>query len=429
MSGLHDPALSAQASAELARLSPGSLGGVLPEFMAVRDRFLQQAPDRNLLELQWQEAGVGFKRSHSAIGPSLTGSLEASRQEGAGSERFSLGLQARWEVDLWGRLRAGLDSQSLSLEAARANYAGGLISLEAQLADTYLSGVMLQHQLAAAELDLIDLKSLSNRLERGYERGLVPLAEVLNARQDLARKQQEIKGIRTDLSVQHEILAQLSGQAQSETVDFPARSLSEVPGKSKYQALDGALVMNRPDVQAAYYNWLSEQTSLKAREKARWPSLNLTLNATEQGISVRDLFDAEALLIRAAAGLTMDLIDSGRLENELELQRASVRKAYENFRRTLHLALREIAESQLQLQRLVAQREQISQQVASRRVLYEQTLGRSLRGLATLNDVTRARIQLRALETEHCLNTSNQWRGRIQLWRVLGGTSVEHDDG
>ena len=62
----------------------------------------------------------------------------------------SLGVQAAWEIDLWGKFRRSVESADATLAASVANYDDVLVSLTADLATAYLQLRTLQQQRAVA---------------------------------------------------------------------------------------------------------------------------------------------------------------------------------------------------------------------------------------------------------------------------------------
>ena len=63
----------------------------------------------------------------------------------------SVGVQAAWEIDLWGKFRRFTESADAQLAASVANYDDVLVSLTADLATAYLQLRTLQQQLAVAK--------------------------------------------------------------------------------------------------------------------------------------------------------------------------------------------------------------------------------------------------------------------------------------
>ncbi|WP_428582343.1 TolC family protein, partial [Piscinibacter sp.] len=93
----------------------------------------------------------------AALGPTLDANAQAARG------RFDLAtpvgtsagasLQAAWEIDLFGGVRAGRDAAQARLEGAQASWHDARISVAAETASAYLALRACEAQLAQTELD------------------------------------------------------------------------------------------------------------------------------------------------------------------------------------------------------------------------------------------------------------------------------------
>ena len=93
-----------------------------------------------------QQAGAALAPGLSAV----AGATRTGASEGPGASSFDIALQARWEVDLWGRLRTGQSAAEASAEATEADYRHARQSLAAAVARAYFLGVEARLQREAA---------------------------------------------------------------------------------------------------------------------------------------------------------------------------------------------------------------------------------------------------------------------------------------
>jgi NodT family efflux transporter outer membrane factor (OMF) lipoprotein len=119
-----------------------------------------QAAGARVLQARAQLAvaiGQEYPQQQQAVG-SLLRERESAREAGAprgdASEleytSNSVGVQAAWEIDFWGKFRRFTESADAQLAASVANYDDVLVSLTADLATAYLQLRTLQQQLAVA---------------------------------------------------------------------------------------------------------------------------------------------------------------------------------------------------------------------------------------------------------------------------------------
>ena len=67
---------------------------------------------------------------------------------------FSAGLNASWEIDIFGKIAKGVEAKRSAYMASRAEWAGVMVSITAQIASQYVQIRMLQEQLEVAHAHL-----------------------------------------------------------------------------------------------------------------------------------------------------------------------------------------------------------------------------------------------------------------------------------
>ena len=99
---------------------------------------------------------------------------------------YNAGLTLSWELDLWGRVRRGIESARGELEASEEDVRDTRLSLEAAAVSEYVTLRTLQRQIAYAERNLA-LQEESMKIARGrFDAGLVSELDVHQAEMSLA---------------------------------------------------------------------------------------------------------------------------------------------------------------------------------------------------------------------------------------------------
>ena len=136
------------------------------------------------VEIAWLLA----EQAKAGLRPTLDLALGASGS-GTGSRSTSnlnINLQAAWEVDIWGRIRAGYDAAVASAEVVKADYIYAQHSLSASIARGYLLAIEATHQLDVVQRDMSLLERILKIAEFKYEHEEVTLQDVALTRSDLA---------------------------------------------------------------------------------------------------------------------------------------------------------------------------------------------------------------------------------------------------
>ena len=96
---------------------------------------IQSSPDTATAAARIRESRANFDAQRSTLFPNLTGSVGASADAASrnsistSSDSFSAGLDASWEVDLFGRLRSQLQTAAANVGASEENYHLSLIHI------------------------------------------------------------------------------------------------------------------------------------------------------------------------------------------------------------------------------------------------------------------------------------------------------------
>ena len=185
--------------------------------------------------------------------PSVNASARASRTENMtsfpGTASISGGVSASWEVDLWGRIRDGINSSELEAAATTADYAGARLSIAGQVSQTWFD--LIESRLLT-ELSGRDVETQERALRlttRRFEGGVTGSSDVRLARSSLANSQALQATRRQFLSSNTRRLEILLRRYPSEEIQAAA-DLPSLPVLSG-AGTPGYALRKRPDMLAA----------------------------------------------------------------------------------------------------------------------------------------------------------------------------------
>jgi len=192
----------------------------------------------------------------------LTGSVSPKQLSNNASDNFppledrfalyNLGFNLSWEADVWGRFKRQIESASAALDASIAGYDGVMLSLIAQVAQTYLIIRTTQKQLDVAQKNL-DYQTESVRITAAkFEAGEVSSLDVEQARTLLYDTQAGKTAIEQSLQQFKNSLAILLGrppQDMSALLGEPQPIPTVEPEIAVGMSQD--LIRRRPDIRKA----------------------------------------------------------------------------------------------------------------------------------------------------------------------------------
>lgn len=392
---------------------------------------IQEALASNLsLQTIWDrlaQAEAIARQEGADLLPSMSLAASASRtrtQTGnitTYASHLHLEAAAGYEIDLWGRIRSKREAALLDVQAGELDVQAGGVSLSASVASTWyrLAEALAQVRVLASQrktneqvLDLVTLR---------FQQGQIQAVDVLRQRQLvqsskglLALAEQRVESLRHRLAV-------LLGKPPKADLDVPDPSLVR-PGALPETGVPAEWMQRRPDVRSAYLAVQAQDRRLASAIAARYPRLSLTAGLETSGTKTRHLFDN--WLANLAANLAQPLFEGGRLQAEVDRNRARLSQAYHEYGQILLNALQEVEDA---LSRDAYQEnylQSLEKQLDTAAMVIERTRSSYLNGQLDYLRVLEALMSRQSLEREHLAARRERIDYRIQLHRALAGSLV-----
>lgn len=320
----------------LAKLEDPLLDALVREALA-NNRNLQSAAAN--VQRSWALAG----QAGAALSPSVSLSSGTSRSgniEDSGADSYSLTGQASWELDLWGRIRAGNQAAVLSAEAAEADYVYSQYSLAAAVARAYFLSIEAGRQAETVQNTLDALNETDRIVGVQFEFGLATSQDVALSRSDLARTKASLvaaQGSQRDALRALEVLLGRYPAADLEVrQDLPPVPAPPPPG------LPSDLLERRPDIIAAERRVAASFNSLDQAKAAQMPSISLTGSVGGSSGDLTNLINPTNIAWQAATSLVAPLIDGGLRQSQVEQASAEQKQAIAGYGDTVLNAFQEV---------------------------------------------------------------------------------------
>jgi multidrug efflux system outer membrane protein len=367
-------------------------------------------------------AQLGQARSQQSVQLGLDAGVERGRAGNGGSTQSSaaLGVGARFELDLFGRLSGASQAAALDAQGREALLAAARWAVQAEVAQTYLAlrAAEREQQLvadtAAAYRDTLALT------ERRFAAGDIAELDVARVRSELAATEAEAQAVSRQRSLLEHALATLLGVTPAEFTLEPssnaANTLPTVPA-----GLPSALLRRRADLVAAELNLKAAEQRLGLAQKAWFPDLTLTAGGGVASNDLSELLTRGARAWGVGALLALPIFDGGRREAGVQRAQGVLEEAQAQHRAGVLNALREVDDQLLSLRTLRLQGEAQARAVdaASRATALSSTRWRN--GLVSQLELLDAqRTELRNRRAALQVQTAQQL-AVVGLARALGG--------
>lgn len=361
--------------------------------------------------------------------PSVSASGSAQRARPAGgdaSNRFQAGLDASWELDVFGRNRSGLDVAEAEALAAREALAAAQVSLAAEVGLAYVDWRGLQARLDIARRNLDAQRQTLEIARWRVQAGLATSIEVEQARAAVEQTAAQIPALESSLAQVRNALAVLTGQPPGGLDPTLAAALAErqpVPQAPSMLAvsLPADTLRQRPDVRRAEARLLAALARVSQADAARMPSFRLSGSLGLSALTLGGLGGSAALLNSLLAGLSLPVFDGGALDAQLRAQQAAYTQARIDYEATVLAALAEVEDALVALaadrERLV--RQQNAAEAAANAALLAQNRYES--GLIDFQVVLDTQRTLLSTQDSVAATVASLGADHVRLYKALGG--------
>lgn len=274
---------------------------------------------------------------------------------------YQLGLDASWELDLFGGDRRAVEAAQAREGAALWGARDAQVILAAEVARSYF-----QYRLAEARLRLADQRaaeqgeSLQAVVARAHN-GLVSTIDQRRAEQRLAATAAARQALAADREAQLQALAVLLAQPAALIERRIGAALAVSPTLDVPAGLPSDLLRRRPDVRAAERRLAAATADIGVATADLYPKLTLTGGFDLVSTHLASLFEGDSFQPTGAARLAFPLFDGAR-RGIVDLRKAQRDEAYAAYQAVVLTALRDV---EVALSRLRADRARAAELAAA----------------------------------------------------------------
>lgn len=332
------------------------------------------------------------------------------------------GFDASWELDLFGRVRRSVEAAGAQASAAIASRDDALLSLEAEVAQTYLQlrGAEAQRALAddlqRAQRELLDL----TREQAAH--GLASDLDVRSADARLAQIRAQLPQFDQQIVLLRNGLAYLVGGAPGALDDWldAPHALPGVPPTVPV-GLPSTLARRRPDIRRAEAELHAATADVGVAVAQFYPDISLTGQVGLRASHVRELAHWSHLFYAFGPAVSLPIFSGGQLVSNLQLSQVRQAEAALAYRQAVLVALRDVDNALAVYRTDQARAAALDDAVKAEQGALDLARDRYRKGLSPFLDVLDAQRQWsegRQQAVQGALQTTTDL---VALYKALGG--------
>lgn len=368
----------------------------------------------------------------AALLPTLDASLAASR--GVTQPPLPLastvqgGLQAAWEIDLFGGNRAATDAAQARYESAQAQWHDARVSVAAEVANQYINLRACALQLALTRTDANSRLETARLSALTTRAGFTAPAQDALARASAAEAGNRVTQQRGQCDLDLKVLVALTAASEPELRQKLATALATkapIAANSiafmSIASIPAQTLAQRPDVFSAERNVAAASLDVSSNQAQAYPRLSLNGSIGALRYFGNAASDGYTIWSIGPLALSIPLLDGGRRAANVDAARARFEEAAALYQARVRQAVREVEQALVNLQSTAARNDDTQTAALGYRAAFEAAQARFAAGLSSLPELEDARRTTLAADTVQLALQRDRELAWVALYRAAGG--------
>ncbi|OGP69114.1 MAG: RND transporter [Deltaproteobacteria bacterium RBG_13_60_28] len=356
-------------------------------------------------------------------GSSEAGGGGAIATAGGIRELFQVGLDASWELDIFGGTRRNIEAATADLRAAVEDRRDVLITLVGDVGTNYISLRGFQQQVVIARNNLEAQKKTARITHKRFEAGFIGRLDVANADAQVATTEAQIPVLESSAQAAIYSLGVLLGRepavlARELTTATPIPPTPpEVP-----VGLPSDILRRRPDIRRAEAQLHAATARIGVATADLFPKFFLTGSLGVSGSDLTKLGNvANSKFWSFGPSVTWPIFAGGRILWNIKVQDALQEQALLTYQKTVLTALKDVETALVAYAKEQEHRRSLAEAVASNRQAVDLSMKLYLAGKTDFLNVLTAQRSLYLTEDALTQSTRSLATNLIALYKALGG--------
>jgi len=341
----------------------------------------------------------------------------------ADSQYYSIGFDASWEIDLWGKNRRQIEAGRANLKAVKYTLADVRLAVAAEIAADYISLLENAENLRLAEKNASLQQEILATVKAKYNSGLSDETAYSEAQYLLENTKAQIPLYRAAVEQYRNALAAVIGVLPEELQINPQKSklLSQASYglKQKLTEFPANIVRLRPDVAAAEQKLIAENALLGAAVAELYPDISLSGLWGYAAKGGSKLIRSSSQTYNYAPLVSLPLLDWNRLQNNVRLQKYIKAEAFENYKQTVLDAVTEIKNAQTGYEEAIKSAQNQYNALVNMRKAVNLTRQKYENGLIEFSDVVTAQQNLIGAEQSYTAVKARIVQKKIAFYKAV----------
>jgi multidrug efflux system outer membrane protein len=363
--------------------------------------------------------GSSSRDSQGASAQSGGASTDSGRSQG---NLFQLGLDAAWEIDIFGGVRRNIEASNADIQASVEDRRDVLVSLVAEVGADYAGLRGIQQQLAIARKNLASQEHTAEITRKRYEAGFASALDVARAQAQAASTSSQIPVLESAERATIYSLGVLLGREPASLVQelSPATPVPPVPPEIPV-GLPSDLLRRRPDIRRAEAQVHAATARIGVATADLFPKFSLTGSMGVLSTDLSSLANWSSRVWSMGPSVTWPIFTAGRIRSNIQVQNELQEQALLTYDKTVLTAMQDVDTALVAYAKELQHNKALTDAVRNYRKAVDLAMKLYMVGKTDFLNVLTAQAALYLSETALSQSTTSLTTDVIALYKALGG--------
>ena len=357
-------------------------------------------------------ASVGYQRLHTA------GVTPGDQQQNL----YQAGLDAVWELDLFGGRRRNVESANANIQAAIENIRDVQVSLIAEVALNYIQLRGYQQEIVIARNNLKAQQRTAEITHKRLNVGFASALDVANADSDVATTESQIPVFETAAQQSIYALGVLLARPPADLLKqlLPTGNLPSIPVQVP-AGLPSDLLRRRPDIRESEAQLHAATAKIGVAVADLFPAFSLSGTVNWQSNLLRTWWTEASRSFGLGPSVSWPIFQGGAIVSNVRVQEALRNQAFITYQKTVLAAFQDVENALIAFAKEQQHRKALNDAVVANRKAVDLSLQLYTEGQIDFLNVLNAQRSLYASEDALVQSERNIATDLIALYKALGG--------
>lgn len=363
--------------------------------------------------LPWLDSNNGWERKQTS---------DNSPNQSGIANVYKLGIDASWEIDIFGGNRYKVDAATADLQTQHAQLHAAWVTLTSEVAINYLSLRTLQERLSIAEANLSLQENTVQLLQSKYNNGLIDGLGLNQAKYTASQTKSTIPTIKISIEETLNNLAVLTGQLPGslEKILIEKKALPNID-EMIYVGIPAEALRQRPDIQAAEYQLEAQIARTKSARADLKPKLILFGSIGLESVSSGSLLSSASKGFSIGPQISFPIFHAGAIRKNINVQSAKEEQYLAAYENTILNAVAEVRNTLTAISQETEKNISLEEGVQTASLALEIAQEKYNNGLIDFQNVLDAQRSLLSLQDQYAISKGQKISNLVALFKALGG--------